>query len=222
MGEGESMKQTTKQSVKTILVILIISVLTVTNGAQFLSYHELQSPVIPHVEISFKFQLPFREKKLLSPLASQSARVNPFKAYAAELPDYRESDYYKSSSPKWKEFVTAAYELAPIYDYPTSVLLSQAALESAHGTSRMAIQRNNFFGWNCTDGNEEQNCTYFDNPKEAIIEYMRGIKRSGIYDAAYAVRTNPVEMIVAIKNAGYASDPRYITKVMSQPEWGTK
>lgn len=181
----------------------------------YIETHDFQSPVV------IRFQTPVLDKKLADPRASQSASMFP-KAYAAELPDYRESEYYKKSSPKWKEFVKAAYDLAPIYDYPVSVLLSQAALESAHGTSRFAIERNNFFGWNCNDGREEQDCMYFDNPSEAIVEYMRGIKRSGIYTAAYAVRENPNAMIQAIKDSGYATDSRYVAKVMAMPEWGTK
>ena len=53
-----------------------------------------------------------------------------------------------------------------------------------------------------------------------MIEYMRLIKNQ--YPKAYAVRHDPEQMIREIKANGYASDPLYVQKIMSLPEWNMK
>lgn len=139
-------------------------------------------------------------------------RQNFEKEVAAAFTDKKAED--------WKEFTRMVKAIAPIYDYPPNVVLSQAALESARGTSRWATERNNYFGYTCYDGREEQSCSWFASPYEGIIEYFRLIKNK--YPKAYAVRHNPELMIQEIKNGGYATDPLYVQKVKSMPEWGIK
>lgn len=207
-----------KRDIQRIGVLAVILILAIMNMTQFLSIRELRSPIV--INFSVKTQLPWTDKMLISPMASKSAMVQ--KVYAAEIPSYKDTDKYKKGAKLWRKFVDAAYKLAPIYDYPVNVLLSQAALESNRGTSRFAVTRNNFFGYNCNDGREELDCTYFSTPDESIIEYMRLIKRSSLYGQAYEARTNPDSMIAYIKDAGYATDPKYVSKVMSMPEWRTK
>jgi len=120
----------------------------------------------------------------------------------------------------WKQFTLMAKAVAPIMDYPVNVLLSQAALESARGTSRWATERNNYFGYTCYDNREFESCSWFASPYESMLEYMRLIKNK--YPKAYAARHNPDLMIQEIKNRGYATDPNYVTKVKSMPEWKIK
>lgn len=117
----------------------------------------------------------------------------------------------------WQQFIRMAQAIAPIYDYPVKVLVAQAALESARGTSRWAVERNNFFGYRCYDNREYEMCSWFTSPYEGMIEYIRLIRDK--YPEAYALRKDPDAMIKAIKAGGYATDPLYVTKVMSMPEW---
>lgn len=117
----------------------------------------------------------------------------------------------------WNAFIRAAHKLAPIYDYPVKVILAQAALESARGTSKYARERKNFFGFTCYDRDPDRYCSYFENQEQGILEYMRLIKNS--YPEAYANRANPDRMIELIKAGGYATDPLYVQKIKALPEW---
>ena len=117
----------------------------------------------------------------------------------------------------WEGFKKAAYEVAGIYDYPVKVILAQAALESARGTSKYAKERFNYFGMTCYDRDPDKHCTTYGNAKESIIDYMILIKKK--YPKAYAVRSNPDKMIKVIKEYGYASDPKYVAKITSMSEW---
>lgn len=49
-------------------------------------------------------------------------------------------------------------------------LMALAALESGWGTSRIAIDKNNYFGWNASDDNPYKNAKTFSTP-QACIEY---------------------------------------------------
>lgn len=118
---------------------------------------------------------------------------------------------------RWESFVQKAHELAPLYDYPIKVILAQAALESAHGTSPFAVERNNFFGFTCYDRSPAKDCASFDSIEEGIIEYMRLIKYH--YPEAYAQRSNPDKMIQLIWEGGYATDPLYVEKIKALKEW---
>lgn len=116
----------------------------------------------------------------------------------------------------WDDFIKSAMKIAPIYNYPVKVLLAQAALESARGTSHYATTRNNYFGMNAVDWNPDLAYTY-ENQEQAIIDYILTIRSN--FPDAWAVRDNPEEMIVRIKAGNYATDPDYIAKVMNMNEW---
>lgn len=75
---------------------------------------------------------------------------------------------------------------------PTSMVLAQAATESAWGTSRFATEGNNFFGqWCFTEGcgnvpnrrGEGQNheVAAFDSPRESVESYFRNINTHRAY-----------------------------------------
>lgn len=116
----------------------------------------------------------------------------------------------------WEAMKRMARKLAPLYDYPVNVVISQMALESARGTSHYCQTRNNCFGIGAYDSNPDQ-AFWFENKEQGIIEYMRLIK--AYYSDAYASRQNPDEMIRLIKANGYATDPNYVQKITSLPEW---
>lgn len=120
----------------------------------------------------------------------------------------------------WNEFKTLAKKLAPLYDYPVNLLIAQAALESDRGQSKYCQERNNCFGIGAYDWDPDQAYT-FDNPEQGIIAYMLLVKQN--FKEAYQKRYSPVEMLKALKQNSeglqYASDPQYVQKVMSMPEW---
>jgi hypothetical protein len=121
----------------------------------------------------------------------------------------------------WDEFVKSAEEIAPIYNFPVKLLVSQAAHESARGTSHYAQERNNYFGMGCYDWNPDLHCIWYENEKQSIISYILNIRDT--FPTAWSLRDKPEEMLVALQynNDGviYATDPDYVRLVMNTPEW---
>lgn len=142
-----------------------------------------------------------------------------YKVYAAVGEVSPDPSLTLTEQTNWNSFVRAAYEVAPIYEYPVNVILAQAALESARGTSKFAKERFNYFGIGAFDHNPDMAFTY-ENQKQVIIEYMRLIKAH--YPEAYAQRKNPDLMIEAIKEGGYATDTNYVAKIKGMREWRMK
>ncbi len=124
---------------------------------------------------------------------------------------------------KWEEFKRAAREIAKIYNYPANVIIAQCALESARGTSNFAIERNNFCGIGAVDWDPGQ-AFKFENAQDCVIEYIRLVRRN--FPEAYMNKEDPNKVLYYLKHNSdgvvYATDPDYITKVMSQPEWSEK
>ena len=120
----------------------------------------------------------------------------------------------------WEDFLNAAQEIAPIYNYPVKVVIAQAALESARGKSKYARERNNYFGLNAVDANPDQ-AYWYENARQSIIDYMITIRAN--FPEAWANRHNPEELVRLLKENSfgtmYASDPHYVSKVMSMKEW---
>lgn len=86
------MKETTKSDIKILGLILLVALLAIANGAQFLHYHELQSPFL----VSVKVQLPWKDK-LLSPMATQSAMIPQAAAAEVKLIDPKEVNVFNQS-----------------------------------------------------------------------------------------------------------------------------
>ena len=134
-------------------------------------------------------------------------------------------------SADWNNFVTAAKKIANESGFPLSVILGQAALE----TGRKAMPGNNFFGIKGTgnagtqdlatkeadaEGNlydTRSNFAAYLNPEDSIKAYIDLIRKG--FPKAYAERKDPTKMIQEIKRGGYATDPLYVQKVMSTPEF---
>lgn len=139
-----------------------------------------------------------------------------------------------------KEFIE---KIAPLVqaenkkrEYPlfSSVVIAQAACESAYGQSKLMMKANAIFGikatenWNgkiynsktqeCWDGSTYTNITaYFrayNTIEESISDYFDLITKNTRYRKA-CIAENPRECITAIKNGGYATDPNYIETIMS-------
>lgn len=133
----------------------------------------------------------------------------------------------------WDEFVQAAMRVAQEENYPIGVILGQAALETgrdpnnAAGNNWFGIKGQGNAGWNTLNTQEANpqgqfyrtlsNFAAYQTPEDSIRAYIDLIKTH--YPQAYALKDNPAAMIQAIKAGGYATDPNYVSKVMSTPEF---
>lgn len=121
----------------------------------------------------------------------------------------------------WEDFKVSARRIAKIYNYPAQVIISQAALESARGTSHYAVTRNNFFGMGCYDWDPDANCFWYENADQSIIDYIITIRAN--FPEAWDSRTKPEELVKLLKwnsqGIMYATDPDYVNKVVNMPEW---
>ena len=129
-------------------------------------------------------------------------------------------------SQDWDEFVKEATRVASEQQYPVSVLLSQAAIE----TGRRTPPGYNYFGIK-GPGQTLQTSEYgsegyyktpasfrtYQNPEQSIKDYMSLIMRK--YPQAWNLRSNPEAMARAIAQGGYATDPSYAQKIVSTPEF---
>lgn len=109
-----------------------------------------------------------------------------------------------------------AAQLSVEFGIPWEAVMAQGILESASGTSNFAIYRNNFFGIGAVDSNPG-NAAYFETPMagwRGYYEFIRDNQRYRNHGAFSGENiTNPYSYIQAIKNAGYATDVNYVSKV---------
>lgn len=116
----------------------------------------------------------------------------------------------------WEAMKRMAQKLAPLYDFPVKVVVAQTALESARGTSHYCVTRNNCWGIAAYDYNPDA-AWRFETKEQGYIEYFRLIRDE--YPDCWALRHDPEAMIQCIWESGYATDPYYVAKVKSMPEW---
>lgn len=102
------------------------------------------------------------------------------------------------------------------YGIPWETVMAQGIIESNSGTSRFARERNNFFGIGAFDSNPN-NAHSFATPEDGWRGYFENIKNTVTYSThgAFDHPGDPYGYLVAIKEAGYATDPNYIEKVSS-------
>ena len=114
------------------------------------------------------------------------------------------------------QYHNIAIQLSAEYGIPWEAVMAQGILESASGTSNFALTRNNFFGIGAVDSNPGAARSY-SSPAEGWQGYYDFIKDNPRYAAAGAFNyaDDPYGYISAIKSAGYATDPNYVTKVSS-------
>lgn len=136
-----------------------------------------------------------------------------------------------SGNPNWDAFVSAAKKVAVENNFPLAVILGQAALE----TGRRSSPGNNFFGIKGAGTAGSNNLAtkeatpegqFYDTTssfaayksmEDSIKAYIDLIKKR--FPKAYEKRNDPNAMIQAIKEGGYATDPNYVAKVRSTPEF---
>lgn len=128
---------------------------------------------------------------------------------------------FKSNDKNWNNFVDQATTIAKQNNFPASVLVGQATLETGRGTSGFAKNRNNYFGMNAMDSDPNKAYAY-RSPTESIQNYINLITKSPRYNWAYnnyLIDHNPNKLIEGIRASGYATDPNYVAKVKSTPEF---
>lgn len=116
------------------------------------------------------------------------------------------------------EWHDIASSLSIEYGIPWETVVAQGILESAAGTSRFAVERNNFFGIGAFDSNPD-NAFSYATPEEGWRGYFENIAhvstkvycRAGVFRGETIV--DPYAYLRAIKAAGYATDPHYVDLV---------
>lgn len=117
-------------------------------------------------------------------------------------------------------FVTTYHDIAASlsiqYGIPWETVMAQGILESASGTSFYATDRNNFFGIGAFDSNPD-NAFSYPTPEDGWKGYYENIRKTSVYRNAGVFSgdtvTDPYAYLAAIKQAGYATDPNYVSKV---------
>ena len=109
-----------------------------------------------------------------------------------------------------------AQQLSVEYGIPWETVMAQGILESGAGTSSFAVNRNNFFGIGAFDSNPN-NAFSYATPEEGWRGYYENIRKTSTYRNHGVFKepniTDPYAYTEAIKAAGYATDPNYVTKV---------
>lgn len=109
-----------------------------------------------------------------------------------------------------------AEKLSVEFGIPWETVVAQGILESAAGTSPFAVNRNNFFGIGAFDSNTD-NAYSYETPEEGWKGYYENIQRTATYRNhgvfAGETVTDPYAYAEAIKAAGYATDPNYVSKL---------
>lgn len=126
-----------------------------------------------------------------------------------------------------------AEQLSVEYGIPWETVMAQGILESGAGTSRFALERNNFFGIGAFDSNPDAARDY-DTPEAGWRGYYENIattptyRNHGAFQNSYAITytpktsshdrltrdniTNPYDYLQTIWDSGYATDPSYYDK----------
>ncbi len=116
------------------------------------------------------------------------------------------------------------------YGIPASIILAQGILESGAGRGRLATEANNHFGIKCHkdwtgesvrhDDDSEQECfRKYGNPDESYRDHAIFLTGRQRYASLFQLDKNDYEAWArGLKNAGYATDPKYPEKLISYIE----
>lgn len=119
---------------------------------------------------------------------------------------------------KWHDL---AAKLSVEFGIPWETALAQGLLESAAGTSNIAVDKHNFHGINAVDGSAYASAFAYTDDVNGWIGYFHNIARTSVYRSHGAFNqnsqygnavTDPYAYLQAVAAAGYASDQSYITK----------
>ena len=112
------------------------------------------------------------------------------------------------------------------YGIPASIILAQGILESGAGKGRLAIQANNHFGIKCHKGwtgesikhddDAAQECfRKYDDAADSYRDHALFLTGRSRYDFLFELENGDYEAWAnGLKNAGYATDPKYPSKLI--------
>lgn len=129
----------------------------------------------------------------------------------------RNSPLAKKSKISWNEFVKLCIEVSKFYHFPKNVTVCQAALESGRGTSPICRTKNNYFGFMAYT-HSPSSAKKYSTALDSIIDYLELITKDPRYTKVLEAK-NSIDVLKAIYEAGYATDPDYIQKITSLDEW---
>jgi flagellum-specific peptidoglycan hydrolase FlgJ len=113
------------------------------------------------------------------------------------------------------------------YGIPSSIILGQGILESGAGTGPLSVLANNHFGIKCHkdwfgpsvkyDDDEEQECfRKYDVPSESYKDHALFLTNRTWYAPLFLLEKDDYkEWARGLKNAGYATDPKYPDKLIA-------
>ena len=113
------------------------------------------------------------------------------------------------------------------YGIPASITLAQGLLESGLGIGYLAKNANNHFGIKCHknwkggriyyDDDEKGECfRVYLNPLESYYDHSIFLKDRSRYSFLFDLKSNDyIGWAKGLKKAGYATDPKYSTKLIS-------
>ena len=113
------------------------------------------------------------------------------------------------------------------YGIPSSIILGQGILESGAGTGPLSVLANNHFGIKCHkdwngpsvkyDDDEEQECfRKYDEPIESYQDHALFLINRTWYQPLFELEKDDYKQWAkGLKNAGYATDPKYPDKLIA-------
>ena len=113
------------------------------------------------------------------------------------------------------------------YGIPASIILGQGILESGAGTGPLSIQANNHFGIKChkewtgpsiryNDDAENECFRKYIDPDESYRDHSLFLVSRAHYSSLFKLdKTDYKSWAIGLKNAGYATDPAYPTKLIA-------
>jgi LysM repeat protein len=135
----------------------------------------------------------------------------------------RRNNAYESYIQKYKE--VAIHEMKQ-HHIPASITLAQGLLESGAGQSELARRSNNHFGIKCADNWTGRRVYHDDDargecfraysdPKDSYADHSRFLRNRTRYASLFQLKiTDYKGWAHGLKRAGYATDPRYATRLI--------
>ncbi len=180
--------------------------------------------------VTFELNNPFGKEALVLPATSESTEEETISEATDRTKDLSPISPALLKHPHVKEFVDrfqpTAIEEMKLFGIPASIKMGQAIIESQAGKSVLASTSNNFFGikckakcLGCTCKNYEDDNKYdmfrvFDSPWESWRAHSKLLcnpryAKLPLYGKDYK------KWAQGLKDAGYATDPNYATKLIT-------
>lgn len=109
---------------------------------------------------------------------------------------------------------------------PASITLAQGMLESRYGRSELALMSNNHFGIKCHADWKGRSVTYdddragecfrvYDSPEQSFVDHSDFLRGRSNYQALFKLKTTDYKgWARGLSKAGYATDPKYPSKLI--------